>query len=51
MDEKKTTPEKEAALKNLREKFKGTDTDSQVRLLMTLPSAMINPPECSVLVL
>jgi hypothetical protein len=33
MDEKKTTPEKEAALKNLREKFKGTDTDSQVRLL------------------
>ncbi len=30
MDEKKTTsPEKEAALKHLRNQFKGTDTDTQ----------------------
>ncbi len=31
MDEKKTTPEKEAALKALREQFKGTDADTQAR--------------------
>ena len=33
MDEKKTTPEKEAALKHLRDQFKGTDTGTQVSLL------------------
>jgi len=33
MDEKKTTPEKEAALKNLRDQFKGTDTSTQINLL------------------
>ncbi|MDI4632424.1 helix-turn-helix domain-containing protein [Pelomonas sp. V22] len=31
MDEKKTTPEKEAALKALRDEFKGTDADTQAR--------------------
>lgn len=34
MDEKKTTPEKEAALKVLRDQFKGTDSDTQVRRLL-----------------
>jgi Helix-turn-helix domain len=33
MDEKKTTPEKEAALKNLRDQFTGTDTYTQINLL------------------
>ncbi|WP_343623155.1 helix-turn-helix domain-containing protein [Roseateles puraquae] len=31
MQEKKTTPEKEAALKSLREQFKGADADTQAR--------------------
>lgn len=31
MDKKIATPEKEAALKSLREQFKGTDRDTQVR--------------------
>ena len=31
MQEKKTTPEKEAALKTLRDEFKGTDADTQGR--------------------
>jgi hypothetical protein len=31
MQEKKTTPEKEAALKALRDEFKGTDADTQSR--------------------
>jgi hypothetical protein len=33
MNEKKTTPEKEAALKTLRDQFKGTDTYTQISLL------------------
>lgn len=31
MQEKKTTPEKEAALKALRDEFRGTDADTQAR--------------------
>lgn len=34
MDEKKTTPEKEAALKTLRDQFKGLDANTQAQRLL-----------------